>query len=157
MPLEEVQLSVDGRAWSILHTGAVISRDDELAFLRSEGAAPRPYGVVLWPAAIALAHEIATFVSAKIDRDAPLVAREAPPPNAGIAVHPAPGADRIARRRFHLDHVGAEVREHRSRERPGEQLTELEHTYAVERTRGRHGGVLPRTRERDRWAAHRAA
>lgn len=60
MPLEEVQLAVNGRTWTILHTGAVISLDDELAFLRSEGAAPRPYGVVLWPAAIALAHEVAT-------------------------------------------------------------------------------------------------
>lgn len=57
--LEEVQLAIDGRTWSILHTGAVISRDDELAYLRGEGAAKRPYGIVLWPAAIALAHEVA--------------------------------------------------------------------------------------------------
>lgn len=56
--LEEVQLAIDGRTWSILHTGAVISREDELAYLRGEGAAKRPYGIVLWPAAIALAHEI---------------------------------------------------------------------------------------------------
>lgn len=60
MPLDEVQLSVGGRTWTIVHTGAVISRDEELAFLRGEHTTPRPYGVVLWPSAIALAHEIAT-------------------------------------------------------------------------------------------------
>lgn len=60
MPLEEVQLGLGGRTWSILHTGAVISRDEEVRFLRGEGTTPRPYGVVLWPAAIALAHELAT-------------------------------------------------------------------------------------------------
>jgi len=60
MPLDEVQLSVGGRTWTIVHTGAVISRDEELAFLLGEHTTPRPYGVVLWPSAIALAHEIAT-------------------------------------------------------------------------------------------------
>lgn len=60
MPLEEVQLSVDGRTWTILHTGAVISREQELEFLRGETTTRRPYGIVLWPAAIALAHELAT-------------------------------------------------------------------------------------------------
>jgi predicted nicotinamide N-methyase len=60
MPLEEVQLSLGERTWSILHTGAVISREQELQFLRGESGTTRPYGVVLWPAAIALAHELAT-------------------------------------------------------------------------------------------------
>jgi predicted nicotinamide N-methyase len=58
--LEEVELTIDGRTWTILHTGAVISRDEELAFLRSEDVTRRPYGIVLWPAAIALAHELGT-------------------------------------------------------------------------------------------------
>ncbi len=58
MPLEEVQLSLDDRTWSILHTGAVITREQEDTFLLTESATPRPYGVVLWPAAIALAHEL---------------------------------------------------------------------------------------------------
>src|SRR4051812_46207658 len=58
--LEEVQLTVDDRTWAILHTGAVISREDEVAFLRGEQATKRPYGIVLWPAAIALAHELGT-------------------------------------------------------------------------------------------------
>src|SRR4051794_11429828 len=50
---------VGGRAWSVLHTGAVVTTADESRFLG--GAADRlPYGVVLWPAAIALAHEVAT-------------------------------------------------------------------------------------------------
>ena len=59
MPLEEVQLGLEGRTWSILHTGAVISREEEVAFLRGEATTRRPYGIVLWPAAIALAHAIA--------------------------------------------------------------------------------------------------
>lgn len=59
LPLEEVQLSLEGRAWSILHTGAVITRDEEVGFLRGETTMRRPYGIVLWPAAIALAHEVA--------------------------------------------------------------------------------------------------
>jgi predicted nicotinamide N-methyase len=60
LPLEEVELAVDGKTWTILHTGAVISREQEYAFLRGENQLQRPYGIVLWPAAIALAHEVAT-------------------------------------------------------------------------------------------------
>jgi predicted nicotinamide N-methyase len=60
MPLEQVELAVNGRTWTILHTGAVISREQEVAFLQGESATRRPYGVVLWPAAIALAHELAS-------------------------------------------------------------------------------------------------
>ncbi len=60
MPLEEVELSVHGRMWTILHTGAVISREEEREFLLGEAATRRPYGVMLWPAAIALAHELAS-------------------------------------------------------------------------------------------------
>lgn len=60
LPLEEVEIAVDGRTWTILHTGALISSDEEVAFLRGENTVRRPYGIVLWPAAIALAHEVAT-------------------------------------------------------------------------------------------------
>jgi predicted nicotinamide N-methyase len=56
--LEEYRLSLAGRAWTILHTGAILSHEDEERFL--SGDQPRlPYGIVLWPAAIALAHELA--------------------------------------------------------------------------------------------------
>jgi predicted nicotinamide N-methyase len=58
--LEEIQLEVGERAWSILHTDAVISREEERAFLDGPTVASRPYGVVLWPAALALAHELAS-------------------------------------------------------------------------------------------------
>jgi predicted nicotinamide N-methyase len=58
VPLEEYRLALGGRAWTILHTGALLTQDDENRFLL--GAEPRmPYGIVLWPAAIALAHELA--------------------------------------------------------------------------------------------------
>ena len=58
LPLEEYRLALGGQAWTILHTGAILSEEDEDRFLR--GDPPRlPYGIALWPAAIALAHEIA--------------------------------------------------------------------------------------------------
>ena len=60
LPLEELQLSIGGRTWSILHTGAITSREDEQAFLRGDKAKTHPYGIVLWPAALALAHELAS-------------------------------------------------------------------------------------------------
>ena len=59
LPLEEVQLSLPGRTWTVLHTGAVISREQEVDFLLGKNTTKRPYGIVLWPAAIALAHEVA--------------------------------------------------------------------------------------------------
>jgi len=61
LSLEEVQLAIGERTWSILHTGAVISRDEEFAYLRAqreEEATAKPYGIVLWPASIALAHSL---------------------------------------------------------------------------------------------------
>lgn len=59
LTLEEYHLRLEGHSWRILHTGAILSRDDEQRFLGGEQ--PRvPYGIVLWPAAIALAHEIAS-------------------------------------------------------------------------------------------------
>ncbi len=60
LALEEVELAVGDRTWTIAHTGAVIDHAHEQAFLRSEEATKRPYGVMLWPAAIALAHEVAS-------------------------------------------------------------------------------------------------
>lgn len=59
LPLEEVEVAIGGRTWRVLHTGALISREEERAFLTGEGAPQRPYGIVLWPAAIALAHALA--------------------------------------------------------------------------------------------------
>lgn len=58
-PLHEYHLRLGGRGWTILHTGAVLSHADESRFL-SEQKERMPYGVVLWPAAIALAHEVAS-------------------------------------------------------------------------------------------------
>jgi predicted nicotinamide N-methyase/predicted nucleic acid-binding protein len=58
-PLHEYRLRQAGREWTILHTGAVLTRDDE-ARLLGETVNRLPYGVALWPSAIALAHEVAT-------------------------------------------------------------------------------------------------
>src|SRR5262245_24903845 len=58
-PLAECRLSVGGRAWSVLHTAAVFSRGDENQFLDDTDRV-LPYGTALWPAAVALAHEVAT-------------------------------------------------------------------------------------------------
>lgn len=60
LPLEEVELTIGDRTWSILHTGALISAQDEVDFLRGENQTKRPYGIALWPSAIALAHDLAT-------------------------------------------------------------------------------------------------
>ncbi|HKO89762.1 MAG TPA: methyltransferase domain-containing protein [Polyangiaceae bacterium] len=58
LPLDEYRLTLGQHTWTILHTGAILSHEDEERFLR--GDPPRlPYGIALWPAAIALAHEIA--------------------------------------------------------------------------------------------------
>ncbi len=59
LPLHEYRLSLGGRTWSILHTGAILSHEDEERFLRGEDQPRLPYGIALWPAAIALAHELA--------------------------------------------------------------------------------------------------
>jgi predicted nicotinamide N-methyase len=57
-PLGECRVAVGGRTWCVLHAGAVFTREDEARFLAGE-AAGRPYGVALWPSAVALAHEVA--------------------------------------------------------------------------------------------------
>jgi predicted nicotinamide N-methyase len=62
-PLHEYRLGLGGRTWSVLHTDSVLTHEDEQSFLRERREA-LPYGVVLWPAAIALAHEIAARADA---------------------------------------------------------------------------------------------
>jgi len=57
-PLYEYRLRASGREWSVLHTGAVLSLAEEADYLH-EMADRLPYGVALWPAALALAHEVA--------------------------------------------------------------------------------------------------
>ena len=58
-PLNEYRLRAGGREWRILHVGSVLTREDENRFL-GELKGRLPYGVALWPAAIALAHDIAS-------------------------------------------------------------------------------------------------
>ena len=57
-PLHEYHLRLAGREWTILHTGVVLTVADEMRFFR-ELLNHIPYGVALWPSAIALAHELA--------------------------------------------------------------------------------------------------
>lgn len=57
-PLHEYRLRLAGREWTVLHTGAMLTAEDEGHFFR-EFREHLPYGVALWPAAIALAHEVA--------------------------------------------------------------------------------------------------
>jgi predicted nicotinamide N-methyase len=56
-PLHEYHLQLGGHAWTIAHSGAVLSEEDEQRLL-SEERSRAPYGLALWPAAIALAHEL---------------------------------------------------------------------------------------------------
>lgn len=55
--LNEYRLSLGGRAWSFLHTGAILTLEQEQQFLACERDR-LPYGVMLWPASIALAHDL---------------------------------------------------------------------------------------------------
>jgi predicted nicotinamide N-methyase len=55
-PLQEYHLRLAGCEWRILHTGAVLSEDDEQRLLSEPTRLP--YGISLWPAAIALTHDI---------------------------------------------------------------------------------------------------
>jgi methyltransferase-like protein 23 len=55
--LSEYCLTVGGRRWSFLHTGAVLTVEQEMQYL--DRARDRlPYGAMLWPASIALAREL---------------------------------------------------------------------------------------------------
>jgi predicted nicotinamide N-methyase len=56
-PLNEYRLRLGGREWSIMHVGSVLTREDEYRFL-GELKGRLPYGVALWPASIALAHDL---------------------------------------------------------------------------------------------------
>jgi predicted nicotinamide N-methyase len=56
-PLQEYRTRLAGREWTVLHTGAILSERDEQHFL-SELRERIPYGVALWPASIALAHDL---------------------------------------------------------------------------------------------------
>lgn len=60
-PLDEYRLRLAGREWTVLHRGVVLTHADESRFL-STLTNRLPYGVALWPAAIALAHEVASRV-----------------------------------------------------------------------------------------------
>jgi predicted nicotinamide N-methyase len=62
-PLHEYRLQLTEGAWTILHTGAILTYADESRFFR-ELRDRLPYGVALWPAAIALAHEVASRADA---------------------------------------------------------------------------------------------
>ena len=68
-PLGRCRVAVGERTWDVLHAGAVFTRADEARFLAGE-AAGRPYGVALWPAAVALAHEVALRAAAFAGRSA---------------------------------------------------------------------------------------
>jgi predicted nicotinamide N-methyase len=56
-PLDEYRLRLGERELSILHVAAMLSHGDESYFLL-ETENPLPYGVQLWSATIALAHDI---------------------------------------------------------------------------------------------------
>jgi methyltransferase-like protein 23 len=58
-PLHDYRLRLAGREWTILHTHAILTLADEAHFFRVLRNRV-PYGVALWPAAIALAHDVAS-------------------------------------------------------------------------------------------------
>lgn len=56
--LLEYRLRGGGREWAAWHTGVVLTAEDEARVIGVK-ANRLPYGVALWPAGIALAHEVA--------------------------------------------------------------------------------------------------
>jgi predicted nicotinamide N-methyase len=56
-PLHEHCLRLGGRSWTFLHTGAVYTSEQEQEYLARERQRS-PYGAMLWPASIALAHDV---------------------------------------------------------------------------------------------------
>ena len=57
LPRHEYRLRLAGREWTVRHTGAVLTFEDEQRLLSERLTGP-PYGLALWPSAIALAHEL---------------------------------------------------------------------------------------------------
>jgi predicted nicotinamide N-methyase len=56
--LAECRVGIGGREWTIAYSSAVVSHAEESRYL-AEKSDWMPYGMALWPAALALAHEIA--------------------------------------------------------------------------------------------------
>lgn len=61
-PFQECRLAAAGKEWLIHHAGLTLTHADESRFLR-DLEDQLPYGLALWPAAIALAYEIASRAS----------------------------------------------------------------------------------------------
>lgn len=57
--LHEYRLTGGARSLSFLHTGAILTREQEEQYLARERGR-LPYGVMLWPSSIALAHDLFT-------------------------------------------------------------------------------------------------
>jgi predicted nicotinamide N-methyase len=57
-PIAEYHLRLGEHAWSVMHMGAILTDADETHYL-GEVQGRIPYGVMLWPSSIALAHELA--------------------------------------------------------------------------------------------------
>ena len=57
-PLMDYRLRSGGREWVVWHTGVVLTAEDEDRVIGVK-TNRLPYGVALWPSAIALAHEVA--------------------------------------------------------------------------------------------------
>jgi predicted nicotinamide N-methyase len=55
--LHEYNLATSDRRWTFLHTGAVVTVEQESRYLAKEQER-LPYGVKLWPASIALTHDV---------------------------------------------------------------------------------------------------
>ena len=55
--LQEYRLSLGDRSWSFMHTGSVVTLAQEQDYLGREQAR-LPYGAMLWPSSIALAHDV---------------------------------------------------------------------------------------------------
>jgi len=69
-PLHDYHLRLDGHAWSIQHKGAILSEADETRYL-GEQQGLIPYGVMILPSSIALAHEMVARAPSLAGRPVP--------------------------------------------------------------------------------------
>jgi predicted nicotinamide N-methyase len=60
--LQEFRLPLAGREWKVQHAGLILTVEDEQRYFR-DLLARLPFGVALWPAAIALSYELASRAS----------------------------------------------------------------------------------------------
>ena len=81
-----------------------------------------------------LQHQLAAALTLEVQGDALLVAAQAAVPERSAVLDNAPAANRVAAGRFHLDDLGAKIRQDGAGKRPRQQLTQLDNPQTLKRS-----------------------